>query len=190
MFAKEFGLSLIILYGEVCGLEWQDIDFDENTISINRSRQYIPGMEPFDKVPKTERGKRRITISEVAMVILRLHRKEQTELRLKLGSQWVDSGKVLTQWNGLPMNPQTPSLKANGFPHITFHQLRHTHISLLIANDVDITTVSKRAGHAKVATTLNIYSHKINSRDTAAANKLDDMVASKLKSISKLVDDI
>jgi len=83
------------------------------------------------------------------------------------------------------MNPSTPShwlnkwLKRKGLPHITFHELRHTHVSLLVSNDVDIATISKRVGHAKIGTTLNIYSHALKSRDVAVANKLDDMVTSK-----------
>lgn len=97
------------------------------------------------------------------MSLLRRHMKEQLETRLMLGSQWEHSDKVLTQWNGEPMNPQTPShwlnkwLKANDLPHICFHALRHTHITLLIANGVDIATVSNRAGHNKISTTLDNY---------------------------------
>jgi oligoendopeptidase F len=66
-------------------------------------------------------------------------------------------------------------LREKGFPHITFHQLRHTHITLLIANGTDIAIVSKRAGHTKQGTTLNNYNHALKSRDAIAANKLDDM---------------
>ena len=77
---------------------------------------------------------------------------------------------------------------AGGFSVIILYG--HTNITLLIANDVDIATISSRAGHAKVATTLNTYSHAIKNRDTAAANKLDDMVASKLKPNPKRIEDI
>lgn len=94
---------------EVCGLEWSDIDFEENTIYINRSRQSIPGLAAFDKTPKTERSKRTIKMPEVAMTMLRLHKIDQVKTRLKIGIQWKDSAKVVTQWNGVAMNPQTPS---------------------------------------------------------------------------------
>jgi integrase len=83
------------------------------------------------------------------------------------------------------MNPQTPShwlrqwLKENDLQHITFHGLRHTHITLLIANGVDIATVSNRAGHNKISTTLDNYTRATMSRDTAAADMLDDMIMSK-----------
>jgi integrase len=185
--AVYLGLFGGLRVGECCGLEWRDINFDENSIRINRSRQQIPNMPAYDKEPKSERSKRTITMPEIAMSLLRRHRKEQTETRLRLGSQWEHSDKVLTQWNGVPINPQTPShwlkkwLEENGLPHITFHQLRHTHITLLIANGVDIATVSNRAGHNKISTTLDNYTRATMSRDTAAANMLDDMITSKFK---------
>ena len=171
--------------GECCGLEWRDIDFDGNKLSINRSRQQIPNLPAYDKEPKSERSKRTITMPEIAMSLLRRHRKEQMELRFRLGSQWEHSDKVLTQWNGVPMNPQTPShwlkkwLGENGLPHITFHGLRHTHITLLIANGVDLPTVSSHAGHSRISTTLDRYTKALKSKDTAAADKLDDMIMSK-----------
>ena len=139
-------------------------------------------MMPFDKAPKTDRSRRVIEMPQSVMIILLKHRDEQSETRFKLGHQWVDNNKVLTQWNGLPQNPQTASqwfkkfLNKHGLPHITLHQLRHTHASLLLANDVDIATISKRLGHSKISVTLDVYSHSIRSRDRTAANKLDDLV--------------
>ena len=171
--------------GEVVGLEWSDFNFDGNTLIVNRSYQHLPGMKPFDKDPKTIRGRRTITLPEVAMDILLKHKTEQEHTRTKLANKWINSNKVLTQWNGKPMNPQTPShwlkkfLERKGLPHITFHQLRHTHVSLLIANDVDIVSISIRVGHAKASTTLDVYSHQFKSRDKAAADKLDNLVLNK-----------
>jgi integrase len=137
--AVYLGLFGGLRVGEVCGLEWSDIDFEGNKLSVNRSRQQIPNMPAYDKLPKTRAGRRTIALPEIAMSLLRRHKKEQLETRFRLGSQWEHSDKVLTQWNGVPINPQTPShwlkkwLEGNSLPHITFHGLRHTHITLLIA---------------------------------------------------------
>ena len=105
---------------------------------------------------------------------------EQDNERTNLGNKWVYSGKIFVQWNGAPMFPQTPSkwfakwLAQKELPKITFHQLRHSHASILIANGVDIATVSRRLGHAKISTTIDTYTHAIKSRDTAATNLLDN----------------
>ena len=56
-----------------------------------------------------------------------------------------------------------------GMPEITFHSLRHSHVSQLIDNGVDIVTISKRLGHAKPSITLAIYSHMFHTDDRKAA---------------------
>ncbi|MCL2168761.1 MAG: site-specific integrase, partial [Defluviitaleaceae bacterium] len=66
--------------------------------------------------------------------------------------------------------------KKHGLPPITPHSLRHTNISLMIAAGVDIKTVSTRAGHASVTTTLNTYTHQIQSKNAQAAQKLANIL--------------
>jgi len=87
---------------------------------------------------------------------------------------------VVTQQNGCYIEPRTfkdlynKILKA---PKIsTFHSLRHTNISLLIANGVNITTVSKRLGHSNTATTAQIYAHAIRSADEAVSDTLQNLL--------------
>lgn len=71
-------------------------------------------------------------------------------------------------------------LKRHNLPKITFHELRHTNASLLIANGVDAVTLSKRLGHADKTVTLNTYSHAIQSKETQVATTMDNLY-SKLK---------
>ena len=171
--------------GEVAALDWVDIDFEERTLSITKSRQYVPGIGVIEKEPKTERGIRKIGLSDGVLEILMRYKDEQSEESKKLHNKWADSGKILVQWNGVPMHPQSPSkwfgkwLARNNLPKITFHQLRHSHASILIANGVDIATVSKRLGHAKVSTTIDTYTHALKNRDEVAANLLDDILTSR-----------
>ena len=61
-------------------------------------------------------------------------------------------------------------------PHITFHGLRHTHATLLIAQGLDVRTVSNRLGHAQTSTTLNIYAHAFARMDREASDKLDNLL--------------
>ena len=71
----------------------------------------------------------------------------------------------------------TDFIKKNGFPKVTLHSLRHSNATLMIAEGVDICTVSQRLGHADTSTTLNIYAHALKSRDIEAADKLDSALA-------------
>jgi integrase len=168
--------------GELCGLEWADIDFDNNLIDINKSSLYLTDRGIFDDTTKTESSKRVIKVPQYAIDILKRHSGEQSLQRLKLGDKWINSGKVFTQWNGKPIHPDTISgwfgkfLKRHNLPHISIHSLRHTNATLLIAGGADLRTVSKRLGHADMTTTANIYTHAIQSADERAAQVLDAML--------------
>ncbi len=83
------------------------------------------------------------------------------------------------------MHPDSPTdwlakfSKRHNLPPIHPHLFRHTQASLLIAEGVDIMTVSKRLGHAKVSTTLDIYSHALAKSDEKARNALDNRIYNK-----------
>ncbi len=181
-------MILLLLYtgmrrGELCGLEWKDIDFDTGKLRIVRSSQYLGKGQMFTKEPKTKAGIREITLSRNTLRILQDYRLWQNRERLKLGEAWEDTDRLFTQWNGKPIHPDTVTgwfakfIQRNGFPHVTLHSLRHTNATLLIAEGTDVCTVSKRLGHANTATTLNIYTHALRSKDEEAARKLDEVLA-------------
>ena len=65
---------------------------------------------------------------------------------------------------------------ADRLPEITLHGLRHTAASILIAQNTDISTVSKRLGHSRTSVTLDIYTHAIKEADRAAADKLEAII--------------
>lgn len=171
--------------GELCGLEWSDIDFKNDLISINKSSLYTVEKGIYIDTTKTESSKRVIKMPPLVMNLLKQHKKEQTAERLKLGDLWIDSEKIFTQWNGKPIHPDTLSgwfkkfLTKNNLPQITLHSLRHTNATLLIAGGADLRTVSKRLGHSNMSTTANIYTHAIQSADERAAELLDNMLAAK-----------
>ena len=87
---------------------------------------------------------------------------------------------VLTEEDGMVMNPQTPTrqfsnfLKRHNIRHLKFHGLRHTSATMLLANGCDIKTVSSRLGHADIETT-GIYVHALQSTDRKAAQTFDAM---------------
>jgi integrase len=175
--------------GEVVGLDWFAIDFKTKTLSVTKARQYTLENGSYDKTTKTRSSIRKLNISDDVVYILEELKREQDQERQKLGDQWVESGKVFVQQNGAPMFIQTPSkwfttwLRRMGLPHITFHQLRHTHASILLTKGVDVVTVSKRLGHSSVSTTMETYAHSFEENDSQAADLLDEVFSPEIKLI-------
>ncbi len=167
--------------GELCGLEWGDIDLENKTIKIVRSAQYIGG-KYITKEPKTNAGKRQLSLSNSTVVLLQEYRKWQTNHIVQMGDLWEKTDRLFTQHDGKPIHPDTITgwfasfIKKNNFPKVTLHSLRHTNATLMIADGTDIRTVSNRLGHAQTSTTLNIYAHALKSRDLIAAQRLDELL--------------
>ena len=168
--------------GELCGLEWDDIDWDEGLLSVRRSSLYLPKQGIFTDETKTATSQRVIKLPDDALTLLRQHRTEQAKQRLLVGDQWQDSHRLFTTWNGSPIHPDTFSkwfsgfVKAHDLPPVTAHSLRHTNATLLIAAGVNVKTVSAHLGHATIATTGNIYAHAIKSAEAAAAEALQSVL--------------
>jgi integrase len=179
--------------GELIALEWSDIDFNNNVISVTKSTAYS-GKETITKVPKNESSVREINIPGSVMDMLKKYRNEQKELRLSLGDQWQGENYIFIQWNGKQMNLCTPYqcfkevIKRYNFtienvseklPDIPLHGLRHTSATLLISENIDVNTVSARLGHAQTSTTLNIYSHALKKKDEKASDTLENLFKKK-----------
>ena len=156
--------------------------FISETIYIQRALLYLSDKGIFEDTPKTKTSQRIIKVADTALQLLKEHKKYQNTQRLQCGDQWQNSDYIFTQWNGKPIHPDSLTswfkhfIKRNALPDITIHSLRHTNASLLIANGVNITTVSKRLGHANTATTAQIYAHAIKSADEAASNTLQNLL--------------
>jgi integrase len=107
---------------------------------------------------------------------LRQHRKRLLELGLQLGAGRLPADALLfSDIEGRPLSPNAVSAAwadladRIGMPAVTFHALRHTHVSQLIDVGVDIVTISKRIGHSKPDITLRIYAHLFRKDDSKAA---------------------
>lgn len=168
--------------GEIVGLHWDDIDFKNNTITVNRSAYYLSGNGTNEKAPKSETSNRTISVPGICFELLKQWRVEQAKMRLALGNKWLGSKNIFTTDDGNIMNPSTGPkwfscfLEKNNFPHIRFHDLRHTFATLLVGNNVDINTVSSTLGHAQASTTMNYYVHSLESASKASAELLENML--------------
>lgn len=168
--------------GELMGLEWQDVDFKNGIISINRSSQYLSDMGVFTKTPKTESSIREIAIPEFIISLLEEYKLWYEEQKSIYSELWTNSGRLFVQADGKPMHPSSISkwfvryVSTIGLPVINFHGLRHTNASLLVAQNVDIAVVSARLGHAQISTTLDFYVHPLLSHNRKAGYALENLL--------------
>ena len=168
--------------GELMGLEWQDVDFKNGIISINRSSQYLSDMGVFTKTPKTESSIREIAIPEFIISLLEEYKLCYEEQKSIYGELWTNSDRLFVQADGKPMHPSSISkwfvkyVSTIGLPVINFHGLRHTNASLLVAQNVDIAVVSARLGHAQISTTLDFYVHPLLSHNRKAGYALENLL--------------
>ena len=168
--------------GELMGLEWDDINFREGIVSINRSSQYLADKGVFTKVPKTESSIRDVAIPDFVVSLLEEYKYWYDEQKYQYGELWIDSNRLFVQADGRPMHPSTISkwfekfVAQIGLPVINFHGLRHTNATLLIAQNIDVSVVAARLGHAQITTTLNFYVHPIISHNKTAGFALENLL--------------
>lgn len=190
-----FNLALFggLRRGELIALTWDDINFENNSIDINKSTGYV-NKEMITKAPKNKTSIRTITVPGPIIDMLKRYRTEQLETKLALGDQWQGDNYIFIQWNGKQMHLATPYgtfkdiiKKYNAtvkdankmIPDIPLHGLRHTSATLLISENIDVRTVSARLGHAQTSTTMNIYAHSLKKLDEKAADTLGNLFAKK-----------
>lgn len=166
--------------GELCGLEWKDIEFETGVISIRRTSEYTKSKGTFTDTTKTKKSQRSLKMPDEVIEVLRKHRLEQSAERLKVGDQWENSDRLFVAWNGRPINPNS---SYNWMRKIceraglrctksALHGLRHLNASLLITSGIDVKTVSVSLGHSQVSTTMNIYAHTFEKSQAAASEAI------------------
>ena len=181
-------LQTAVRPGELFGLRWQDIDFERLSISIQRTLVWRePRKEGWMlEPPKTERGRRKISISAALAVELMAHRAQQRKELSAEQRRTAGGGEefVFCRRNGAPIDEKIfarrvlkPALERAGLPRaVRLYDLRHTSASLLLAEGEHIKVVSERLGHANVAITLDIYAHVLPGMQEGAAVRIDDLL--------------
>ena len=171
------GLGLRI--SEVLWLSWSDIDFTENTITIEKITARDSG-KVILKEPKTDTSKRTISAPKEVMAMLKDYKRKY--LQDKLQGKIKDCNLLFLDKNENPIAEDVLSkkfsrfLKKHNLKHIRFHDLRHSHVTLLINAKVPIKVISERVGHSNVNTTLNIYSHTLKEMDQEASEKISESI--------------
>ena len=132
--------------GELCGLKYEDIDFENNTISVKRNLLYLREKGIFENTPKTESSIRTISVSGNIIQLIKKHRVSQMKRKIAVGDKWNETGYIFTAWNGSPLHPDTISawfrklVKKHNLPDVSIHSLRHTAATMLLMNGLPVKT--------------------------------------------------
>ena len=170
--------------GELVGLKWSDIDFDNAMISVNREIIFVPGLGHIVTAPKSDKSRRSIDITRNVVDELRRHKAAQNEHRLRIGVAWIGEDWVFTRLNG---QHQAPNSVSRGFksireklelPPVRLHDLRHTHASLMLKSGVHLKVVQERLGHSTIGITADTYSHVAPGLQRAAAEIFEKALSS------------
>lgn len=166
--------------GEICGLKWNDVDFESNIIKVQRTVQRIVNIDGSSYInigePKSKSSKRTVILTNIA---------KETLLKYKrcFGEEnCLPNNYILTNKH-TPTEPRTVRqgysrlLKANDIKYIHPHGLRHTFTTYAIDNGVDVKTTSQLLGHAHTSMTLDTYTHITEKQMKNTFNKLNEITS-------------
>jgi integrase len=165
--------------GEVVGLHWSDLDAERKRISVSRTLQNVAG-RPVEFDVKTRTSRRSIDLDDATVATL-------TRWRRKLSRDGLPHGAddwMFLNTRGRFLNPESVTqvfdrvvARTPGLPRVRFHDLRHTHASILVMAGVPIKVVSERLGHANPAFTMHTYQHLLPGMSAAAADQFAHLIA-------------
>jgi len=167
--------------GEILGLSWDNINLDKGFIKVVQALYATTQGLQFLS-PKTKSSIRTIAIPDSLIKILKRHRINQLENMLKLGEIYEKNNMVCTYNDGKLFNPKRFShkfnelLSKNKLPLIRFHDLRHSHASLLVKLGIKPKAISARLGHSNISITMDLYSHLYEDTDKEVANMFDTLI--------------
>ncbi len=158
-----FVLQTGLRTGELIGLKWSDIDFENRTMKIERSMEYRYKVGEWRVgPPKSKSGYRTIPLTDEAIRILENQRAKNKKLKL-IPIEWNDT--VFLCRNGTPVKNSTYDTglfkycDRVGIPHFSMHVLRHTFATRCIEGGMKPKTLQKILGHSNIGITMNLYVH-------------------------------
>jgi integrase len=165
--------------GEILGLRWRDVGLNRKMISVRQSLSHDG--KDFGP-PKTQCSIRSIRIDDSTIEMFKQHRKLITKDKWHAKELYVDNDLVVCTIIGTPYMPRILDKLWNKLRDkakmrkITFHDLRHTHASLLLKNNVHPKVVSERLGHSSIQITLDLYSHLFPNMQIDAVDGIGKMI--------------
>lgn len=167
---------------ELLGLRWKDVDLLASELSVVQVMHQLSGSRIVFQDPKTAKSKRLIALPPSATLILRAHREKQEAERTLLGKPLTRDDLVFSHLDGSPLRPDTIThafikIAEKACLNIRFHDLRHTHASLMLKQGIHPKIVQERLGHASIQITLDTYSHVTPGLQEAAAKRFDEFLS-------------
>ncbi len=188
MFLSRTGLRI----GECLALQWEDVDFEEQKLFINKT---LINTKRSEKIlfgpPKNKSSKRTISLDPSTISHLKKMKIEQNKQVLKNGKYYKDYNFVFTHENNSCMlHPSSlkfllEASKKGNFKYITLHGFRHTHAVHLLQSGANIKYVSERLGHSSIDMTANVYLHITKSMEETAVNQYDEFLKSRGQIVGK-----
>lgn len=167
--------------GELLALRWENINFDTNTLQVRRTVSNQAGYGFVETEPKTQSGRRSISLPSFVIARLKHHRIQQREQQLKVGKEWEEKDLVFPNRKGGYLSPKIlfesfeRLLKRAGLPHIRFHDLRHSAATILLSMGVNPKVIQEILGHSNISMTLGTYLHVLPSMQEEAMKKWENV---------------
>ena len=168
--------------GELLGLKWDHVDWENQQIQIDCTLLYAGDRGVYEGSPKTRDSVRTIKLPEETMALLGEYRDWQEAYRKELGQRWEESPYVFPGEHGGRMNPSQLGnwlvrfQRRHNLPHLNPHAFRHTMTSMLFFHGVDSVSISHRLGHSSVSTTTSIYSHVMKEAESRISDCMADVL--------------
>jgi integrase len=181
------GVTTGLRRGEILAARWSDVDFEAGTLAVCQSLEHTKAGGLVFKQPKTRRSRRVVALPTLAIEALRKHRAAQARHRLQAGTAYADHDLICARFDGQPRNPGAVTrsfrklIEALDLPRIRFHDLRHSHATQLLRQDIHPKVVSERLGHSTIGITLDTYSHVLPGMQEQAAKRIDSVLRAALK---------
>ena len=165
--------------GEILGLTWEDVDFENNRISINKALQYQKNVGLVLVGTKTKSSIRNFKMTNRLTQELKSHYLNFQTSKEYYGSLYhQEYNFICCNEDGTPIHPTRFStffinlFKRLGYKY-SFHDLRHTHATMLHEAGANLKVIQERLGHSDIRTTMNIYSHMTTTLEDEAVDKFN-----------------
>lgn len=180
--------------GEILGLRWKDLNYKTKTLRVRQNVVWTPSEGIIIQEPKTENSKRTIAISDLLIKDLENRRLEIETDILHQQDLYSDNDLICCYSDGNAVQPRRINdrfdylTKKAGLPKIRFHDLRHSHATMLLENNINPKVAAERLGHSSVKMFLDRYSHLLPSMQDEAASAIEVAMNNAKKSVDKSVN--